>query len=201
MYRKGTDNLSLYKCCKTPRGYYLDYASCYYMPTHDMYFEYYDSPFQFIVYCSQGYVMAGLAKKVNPYTTEYRVEWIQCCRVGYGHPVAHRPPVTYMPSGVPAYRAQQGAVMAVSPAYLSQYRSTDDDLSEDDDLDAPYTNTTERLVSDGFFRSVVDTRRPDIEQILLDSRLRGGMMPLTANGSAATQTSRRRNKRKGINER
>ena len=39
--RRGLDDTNIYKCCKTPAGYYLDYTSCYYMPTHDQYWEYY----------------------------------------------------------------------------------------------------------------------------------------------------------------
>lgn len=33
-------------------GYYIDYLSCYYVPTHDIYFEYYDSTFHNMVYCT-----------------------------------------------------------------------------------------------------------------------------------------------------
>ena len=48
---RGTDLLQLYKCCKTPPGYYVDYLTCYYLPTHDAYFEYYDSTFHNMIYC------------------------------------------------------------------------------------------------------------------------------------------------------
>ena len=73
---------SLYKCCKTPAGYYIDYVSCYYMPTHDVYWEYYDSPIHFVTLCSTGYIATGISKKINPGTGWYNVEWIQCCRLG-----------------------------------------------------------------------------------------------------------------------
>lgn len=44
-----------YKCCSTPPGYYIDYVSCYYLPTHDVYWEYYDGNL-FLVNCATGYV-------------------------------------------------------------------------------------------------------------------------------------------------
>ncbi|GAU96819.1 hypothetical protein RvY_08204 [Ramazzottius varieornatus] len=52
-------------------GYYVDYVSCYYVPTHDPYFEYYDSLNQLIVYCAQGYVMTGISKKISRFTGEW----------------------------------------------------------------------------------------------------------------------------------
>ncbi|OQV15137.1 hypothetical protein BV898_10650 [Hypsibius exemplaris] len=129
-----------YKCCKAPLGYYIDYISCYYMPTHDVYFEYYDAINQIFVYCAQGYVMTGIAKKRNPYTAEFRYDWIQCCRVGMGLPVqAHRPPVTYMPSGAAAYYAPRTMLpeIGISNGYASQYRSSrkssDDHDEEEED--------------------------------------------------------------------
>ncbi|XP_055332873.1 uncharacterized protein LOC129584646 [Paramacrobiotus metropolitanus] len=84
VFRKGLDDSQLYKCCRVPPGYYIDYTSCYYMPTHDQYWEYYDSLQHIIVYCASGYVMTGLSKKINPYDAEWHIEWIQCCRIGFG---------------------------------------------------------------------------------------------------------------------
>ncbi|OQV13985.1 hypothetical protein BV898_11757 [Hypsibius exemplaris] len=135
IHRIPQDNLVPFKCCKTPLGYYIDYVSCYYQPTHDPNFEYYDSPFQFIVYCAQGHVMTGLSKKVNPYTAEHRYDWIQCCRVGVGlapRRAAHPPPVTYMPSGVPTYRAR-GDLIGIPAEYSSQYRTFRDAQASDQD--------------------------------------------------------------------
>lgn len=80
------DQTTLYKCCRTPSGYYIDYTSCYYRPTRDQYWEYYDAAI-FVVYCETAYVMTGVARKVNPYDNEYHLEWIQCCRVVF-FPVA-----------------------------------------------------------------------------------------------------------------
>ncbi|OWA55016.1 hypothetical protein BV898_19401 [Hypsibius exemplaris] len=114
-----------YKCCKTPLGYYIDYVSCYYQPTHDVFFEYYDNLFHFLVYCAQGFVMTGLARKTNQYSREPALDWIQCCRVGLGRPFAMAPPVVYSKSGAAAYYAPQGSSMIspVSAAYQAQYRS------------------------------------------------------------------------------
>ncbi|OQV12450.1 hypothetical protein BV898_13250 [Hypsibius exemplaris] len=114
-----------YKCCKTPPGYYIDYVSCYYVSTHDVFFEYYDNLFHFIVYCAQGFVMTGTIRKTNQYSREPALDWIQCCRVGLGRPFAMAPPVVYSKSGAAAYYAPQGSSMIspVSAAYQAQYRS------------------------------------------------------------------------------
>lgn len=77
-----SDNNNVYKCCKSPVGYYIDYTSCVYKPTHDQYWEFYDSTV-YIVMCDSGYVMTGMAKKVHPVVEEYYLEWIQCCRLGF----------------------------------------------------------------------------------------------------------------------
>ncbi|GAU93940.1 hypothetical protein RvY_05794 [Ramazzottius varieornatus] len=53
------------------------------MPTHDQYWEYYDSVQHIITYCASGYVMTGISKKTNPYDLEWHIEWMQCCRVGF----------------------------------------------------------------------------------------------------------------------
>ncbi|XP_055349012.1 uncharacterized protein LOC129595902 [Paramacrobiotus metropolitanus] len=79
----GPDDTTLYKCCRTPPGYYIDYLSCYYKMTHDQYYEYYNAPF-FLVFCDTGHVVTGMARKINPYVNEYNLDWIQCCRVGVG---------------------------------------------------------------------------------------------------------------------
>ena len=80
-FRRKVDDRQPYKCCKTPLGYYIDYFSCYYMPTKDIYGEYYDHTSMFLVFCATDYVMTGLGKKINAWGKDYHVEWIQCCRV------------------------------------------------------------------------------------------------------------------------
>ncbi|XP_055339169.1 uncharacterized protein LOC129588807 isoform X2 [Paramacrobiotus metropolitanus] len=90
--RAGQDGTQLYKCCKVPPGYYIDYQSCYYMPTHDQYWEYYDAQNNIIVYCATGYILTGLSKKINPYDKEFHIEWIQCCRLGFGGAGKFPPP-------------------------------------------------------------------------------------------------------------
>ncbi|XP_055348222.1 uncharacterized protein LOC129595292 [Paramacrobiotus metropolitanus] len=97
------DLLNPYKCCKTPPGYYIDYTACYYQPTHDQYWEYYDTPSYFLTFCATGYVMTGLPRKLNPYTNpDSHIDWIQCCRVGFGIKPIQPPPrsdntTTYAP--------------------------------------------------------------------------------------------------------
>lgn len=118
-------NQSLIKCCGTPTGYYIDYQSCYYMPTRDSHFEYYDNFFNFIVYCAHGFVMTGIAKKLNPYSKELHADWIQCCRVGFGPHEGRPPPVTFAPSGAASYYAQRSDVpplTALEGLYRSEYQ-------------------------------------------------------------------------------
>ncbi|GAV01150.1 hypothetical protein RvY_11904-2 [Ramazzottius varieornatus] len=133
VYRVGTgfngDDTQPFKCCKTPPGYYIDYISCYYMPTHDIFLEYYDSFNHFIVLCSTGYVMTGISRKANPYTREFHIDWIQCCRVGFGRRVSHPPPVTYSNDysgraafAAPAIGGPQTAPV-VPAAYHHQYKT------------------------------------------------------------------------------
>ncbi|XP_055333062.1 uncharacterized protein LOC129584774 [Paramacrobiotus metropolitanus] len=88
------DLLNPYKCCKTPKGYYIDYTACYYQPTHDQYGEFYDaSSRHFLVFCATGYVMTGLSRKVNPWKTpDSDIDWLQCCRVAYGIKPPQPPP-------------------------------------------------------------------------------------------------------------
>ncbi|XP_055332328.1 uncharacterized protein LOC129584234 [Paramacrobiotus metropolitanus] len=81
-YMLGPQSDNSIKCCTTPKGYYIDYASCYYFPTHDQYWEYYDSNFNFVVMCAQGYVATGLACKLDPIGGDLHIDWIQCCRLG-----------------------------------------------------------------------------------------------------------------------
>ncbi|OWA55348.1 hypothetical protein BV898_19732 [Hypsibius exemplaris] len=89
MSRPGIDNVNPIKCCKPPPGYYIDYTSCYYQPTHDQYWEFYDSLTHNLVVCASGFVVTGLAKKFGPIVrvnnnpTEWHIDWLQCCRVGY----------------------------------------------------------------------------------------------------------------------
>ncbi|GAU96463.1 hypothetical protein RvY_07904-2 [Ramazzottius varieornatus] len=122
----GTDGTQQYKCCKTPPGYYIDYVSCYYKPTRDQYWEYYDSQNHFVVFCTAGFVMTGIARKLSPINRDYHIEWIQCCRVGYGPPRVQVTPQAGMPST--SYDNS-------SIPYSAQYRSLDD---EDKDLDQAY---------------------------------------------------------------
>lgn len=122
--------------------------------------------------------MTGLAKKKNPYSQENRFEWIQCCRVGLGRPEAHPPPVTYMPSGVPAYSAPRTASAPyVTAAYAAQYRSKPDD--EDDDLEGNEGN-------DLFF-GTMDGKG--------GSRIRGGNLA-ARNRTADNNNNKGNNKRK-----
>ncbi|XP_055333684.1 uncharacterized protein LOC129585135 [Paramacrobiotus metropolitanus] len=88
-----------YKCCKTPKGYYIDYVSCYYVPTHDPNWEYYDSQSNFIVSCGTDYVMTGIAKKISPVGLDWQIDWVQCCRLGYGAATAVSPPIITLPDG------------------------------------------------------------------------------------------------------
>lgn len=128
-----------YKCCEPPGGHYIDYLSCYFQPTHDQFFEYYDNNNMFIVYCAQGFVMTGIAKKINPYSKEYHIDWIQCCRIGVGPHKYTVPPVVYeRKSGAAAYYAQRSDELynpAINKAHLAQYRTSrsaygDDEVDE-----------------------------------------------------------------------
>ncbi|OQV14931.1 hypothetical protein BV898_10832 [Hypsibius exemplaris] len=100
------DVLQYYKCCRVPAGYYIDYVSCYYIPTHDIYWEYYDAQQQILTQCGTGYAMTGISKKQNPWTGYFNLDWIQCCRIGFGAPAAVSPPVTYSQSGTPTFYAR-----------------------------------------------------------------------------------------------
>lgn len=133
----GTDGL--YKCCAPPAGYYVDYLSCYYAPTHDLFFEYYDSRSTFLLICAQGFVMTGLSKKINPHSLLYHLEWIQCCRIGFGPHKFTMPPVIYNEkSGAAAFyspRSDDAYNPAKNNAHLSNYRTTraaygDDEVDE-----------------------------------------------------------------------
>ena len=123
LFRPRFDDLQYYKCCKTPPGYYIDYTSCYYMPTHDQYWEYYDAPNLFVTYCTNGYIMTGISKKISPWTQLYNIDWIQCCRLGFGPPKGLPPPVTYSgKDGTPVYSSRALPVIEIPVAYQSQYR-------------------------------------------------------------------------------
>ncbi|OQV26050.1 hypothetical protein BV898_00180 [Hypsibius exemplaris] len=91
-FRRVVDDQNPYKCCKTPPNYYVDYQSCYYMPAKDQYGEYYDATTIILLYCASGYAMTGLAKKISPFSMDYHVEWIQCCRIGFGAQPVFKPP-------------------------------------------------------------------------------------------------------------
>jgi hypothetical protein len=175
------DDVAPYKCCKTPTGYYIDYVSCYYVPTHDLYFEYYDNPNQFIVYCVQGYVMTGISKKINPYTKEYRYEWIQCCRVGVGRPIALAPPVTFMPSGVPAYSSPGSSPPSISAAYRSQYQPRLDDASFQENTFENVTWTSPKKAAVLKHHSAI---QPDLDQLLFKAR---AIRPGTLNSIQASR--------------
>lgn len=132
----GLTDQQLYKCCEPPAGYYIDYLSCYFQPTHDQFFEYYDTGIFFIVYCAQGFVMTGISKKINPYLQLYALEWIQCCRIGFGPHKSSVPPVIYNEkSGAAAYYAQrsdpQGHTV-LSNAHQLQYRTTRSAYGDDE---------------------------------------------------------------------
>ena len=102
-------------------GNYIDYLSCYYVPTHDLYFEYYDGNF-FLVQCSTGYVITGAALKRNPVNQEQRIDWIQCCRVGWGAIVGLPPPIINVHGRPPAYSGQHIKPVNVPSGYSHQYR-------------------------------------------------------------------------------
>ncbi|OQV26053.1 hypothetical protein BV898_00183 [Hypsibius exemplaris] len=124
VYRTPVDDQQLYKCCRVPPGYYIDYVSCYYMLSHDQYWEYYDSNF-FLMMCSTGYVMTGISKKKSPINAEFRIEWIQCCRIGYGKVTALPPPTIQTPNGGPtAYSTNHAynSPATIPQDYAHQYR-------------------------------------------------------------------------------
>ena len=173
IFRVPQDNNTPYKCCKTPPGYYIDYISCYYVPTHDEYFEFYDSINQFIVYCAQGYVMTGISKKINPYTREWHMDWIQCCRVGYGPPAAHPPPVSYTAGGVPSYHAVSGGLTKTGPAYQAQYRTNNEVESDVENVSGKFTNSSLRKSGNEISPGT------EIEKLLLLSR---GIRPKSEEG-------------------
>ncbi|OQV14927.1 hypothetical protein BV898_10828 [Hypsibius exemplaris] len=131
-----------YKCCQTPDGYYIDYVSCYYRSTHDIYFEYYDSQFHLLVQCGTGFVMTGISKKQNPFTRDVHLDWIQCCRVGYGPPAAQSPPIYNGLAGIPA-SSGSAVPVTVPSTYIrgSRYRMLEDE-SEKDCIATPGNTTT-----------------------------------------------------------
>ncbi|XP_055332567.1 uncharacterized protein LOC129584435 [Paramacrobiotus metropolitanus] len=152
-WRPVADDSCSMKCCTTPKGYYIDYASCYYVSTHDQFGEYYDSNFNFIVTCAHGHVMTGISKKMNANTATYRVDWIQCCRLGYGIPHIVSPPVISGHSGHPAYYAAEPYTPAHIPnGYQAQYRTLPDATE-------PSTNTTRFSATRVWFRN-----KPQVEE-------------------------------------
>ncbi|XP_055355788.1 uncharacterized protein LOC129601090 [Paramacrobiotus metropolitanus] len=116
VWRITTDYVQLFKCCATPANYYIDYMSCYYKMTHDQYWEYYDHVL-FLMFCDTGYVVTGLGKKHNPYTTDIHLDWIQCCRVGFG---PGRFPVGQLAEGLHSYgNGSAAAGYGTNPTYRS----------------------------------------------------------------------------------
>ena len=77
--------------------------------------------------CATGYVYTGISKKKSPIHGEWRVEWVQCCRVGFGAIVAHAPPVVRTPDGaLGAFSSQQrfnDVPTQVPKDYAHQYRN------------------------------------------------------------------------------
>lgn len=65
--------------------------------------------------------MTGISKKVNPYTKEFHVDWIQCCRMGFGPHEALPPPVKYAPSGAASYYAPRADVLLAGEAGRGLY--------------------------------------------------------------------------------
>ena len=108
-----------YKCCRTPPGYFIDYTSCYYKPTRDQYWEYYDN-IHFVVYCDTSYIVTGMAKKINPYDDQYHLEWVQCCRLGFLPLHPFLPPVVPV---APAFKKQ-------SKYYVNPFNRTDSYVSK-----------------------------------------------------------------------
>ncbi|XP_055348367.1 uncharacterized protein LOC129595397 [Paramacrobiotus metropolitanus] len=137
-----------YKCCQPPPGYYIDYTSCYYQVTHDPFFEYYDNTNFYIVVCANGYVMTGISKKINPYDHEYHIEWIQCCRMGFGPYIATPPPVTTNPTdgsySLYSPRSNNAPLTHISEAYRGQYRTVRSAVG-DDETDEYFVNKTLQL--------------------------------------------------------
>lgn len=103
--------------------------------------EYYNAPAYFLVYCATGYVMTGLAKKVNPYTKpDMHIDWIQCCRLGFGIKPIQPPPAdpnnstyttssTYsqMPTAYSYPQRQRGGMMAHSRFAVDPSRNLEND--------------------------------------------------------------------------
>ncbi|XP_055333934.1 uncharacterized protein LOC129585319 [Paramacrobiotus metropolitanus] len=142
-----SDYFQPYKCCKVPKGYYIDYVSCYYVSTHDPYWEFYDNVFNFVVYCGTGYVMTGIAKKIHPVGQDWYIDWIQCCRVGYGFPSAVSPPLIRLPDGRTTFYAASNTGAPSTPvprAYQQQHRSLSIDQQLDTAADS-YMNASDVL--------------------------------------------------------
>ncbi|GAU92300.1 hypothetical protein RvY_04398 [Ramazzottius varieornatus] len=76
--------------------------------------------------CATGYVYTGISKKKSPIHGEWRVEWVQCCRVGYGAVVAHAPPIVQTPNGALSSLSSQqrfnDVPSQVPKDYAHQYR-------------------------------------------------------------------------------
>ncbi|XP_055350531.1 uncharacterized protein LOC129597110 [Paramacrobiotus metropolitanus] len=84
-------NDNLYKCCKLPHGYHLDYSRCQYRYTHDKFGEHYDENTMFMGKCDRDAVMTGIGRGENPWTAGLNFVWVQCC------------PLFYDPTFIPLY--------------------------------------------------------------------------------------------------
>ncbi|XP_055342641.1 uncharacterized protein LOC129591132 [Paramacrobiotus metropolitanus] len=72
---------TLFKCCKTPTGYKLDYNRCQWKYTHDKMGEHYDG--YWITKCDTNNVMTGIGWAKSPWDDQFHYTWIQCCPVVY----------------------------------------------------------------------------------------------------------------------
>ncbi|XP_055342608.1 uncharacterized protein LOC129591103 [Paramacrobiotus metropolitanus] len=86
---------TLQKCCKTPKGYRIDYSRCQWKYTHDKNGEHYDG--YWVVKCDTNYVVTGTGQALNPWDNVKHFTWIQCCPVittgaAFGLPIGNRPP-------------------------------------------------------------------------------------------------------------
>lgn len=67
--------------------------------------------------------MTGIGAKLNPIFPEKRIDWIQCCRVGWGAVIALPPPLIHRPGHPPAYTTSNNVQPVNIPeTYRHQYR-------------------------------------------------------------------------------
>ncbi|OQV24810.1 hypothetical protein BV898_01400 [Hypsibius exemplaris] len=77
------DSTDVYKCCKLPHGYHLDYSRCEYKYSHDRWGEPYDENTMWPTRCDRDYLLTGIGKAMNPWTEAMNYVWSQCCPVFY----------------------------------------------------------------------------------------------------------------------